>query len=67
MVGIFGIPYEKIIGLVNIKGGESRGIMEGLNITFADNSTNVNISTLHNEIEGIGVGSFLLNSMRSRL
>jgi hypothetical protein len=58
VVGIFGIPCEKIIGLVNIEGGESRGIMEGLDIAFADNGTNGNISTVHNEIEGIGVGSF---------
>jgi len=66
VVEIVGIPCKKIIGLVNIKGRESRGIMEGLDIAFADNSTNGNISTLHDKIEGIGVGSFLLDSMRSR-
>ena len=67
MAEIFGIPCEKIIGLMDVKSWESRGIMEGLDIAFADNSTNSNISTLHNEIEGVGVGSFLLDSMRSRL
>jgi hypothetical protein len=65
-VGIFGIPCEKIIGLVNIEGGESRGIIEGLDIAFADNGTNWNIITVHKEIERIGVGSFPLDSMRSR-
>ena len=66
-VEIFIIPCEKIIGLVNIEGRERGGIMEGLDITFADNSTNRNISTLQNEVEGVGVGSLLLDSMRSRL
>lgn len=61
------IPCEKVIGLVNIKGREGKGIMEGLDIALADNSTNGNISTLHNEIEGVGVGCFLLDSLRSRL
>jgi len=64
---IFGIPCEKIIGLVNIKGREGKGIMEGLDVASADNSTNGNISTLCNEIEGVGVGSLLLDCMRSRL
>ena len=67
LVEIIEIPCKKIIGLMDIKGRESRGIVEGLDIAFANNSTNGNISTLHNEIEGIGVGSFLLDSMRSRL
>ena len=67
IVRIFGIPGEKIIGLVNIKGREGKGIMKGLDIAFADNGTNGNISTLHNEIEGVGVGSLLLDCMRPRL
>ena len=67
LVEIIEIPCKKIIGLMDIKGRESRGIVEGLDIAFANNSANGNISTLHNEIEGIGVGSFLLDSMRSRL
>ena len=67
IVAIFGIPCKKVIRLVDIKSGEWRGIMEGLDIAFANNSTNGNISTLHDEIEGVGVGSFLLDSMRSRL
>ena len=66
IVEIIEIPCKKIIGLVNIKSRESRGTMEGLDIAFADNSTNGNISALHDKIEGIGVGSFLLDSMRSR-
>ena len=66
-MGRFGIPCKKVIGLVYIKSGERRGIMEGLDIAFADNGTNWNISTLHDEIEGVGVGSFLLDSMGSRL
>ena len=41
--------------------------MEGVNVAFADNSTNWNVSTLHNEIEGVGVSSFLLDCMRSWL
>jgi hypothetical protein len=61
------IPCEKVIRLVDVEGGEGRGIMEVLNIAFADNSTNVDISTLHNKIEGVGVGSLLLDSVRSRL
>ena len=67
IVKVIEIPCKKIIGLVNIKGRESRGIIEGLDIAFAENSTNGNVSTLHNKIEGIWVGSFLLDSMRSRL
>ena len=66
-VGMTKIPCEKVIGLIDVKGREGRGIMEGLDITLANNSTNRNISTLHNEIEGVGVGSFLLDCMRSRL
>ena len=66
-VGMFRIPCEKVIGLVDIKGRERRGIMEGLDIAFANNSTNWDISTLHDEIEGVGVGSLLLDCMRSRL
>lgn len=67
MMKIFMIPCEKIVGLVNIKRREGRGIMEGLGIAFANNSSNGNISTLQNEIKGVGVGSLLLDSMRPRL
>ena len=67
IVGIFGIPCEKIIGLVNIEGRERSGIMKGLDIAFADNSTNGNISAIHNEIEGVRVSSLSLNGVRSRL
>jgi hypothetical protein len=67
IVKIFGLPCKKVIGLVDIESGERRGIMERLDIAFADNGTNGNISTLHDEIEGVGVGSFLLDSMRPRL
>lgn len=67
IVGRFGIPCKKVIGLVDIESGEGRGIMEGLDIAFADDGTNWNISTLHDEIKGVGVCSFLLDSMRSRL
>lgn len=64
---MFRIPCKKVIGLMNIENREGVGIMEGLDIAFADNSTNGNISTLHDEIEGVGVGSLLLDCMRSRL
>jgi len=66
-VGVFGIPCEEVIGLVDIKGGEGRGIMEGVNVAFANNGTNWNVSTLHNKIEGVGVGCFSLDCMRSWL
>jgi len=61
------IPCEKVIWLVNIKGREGRGIMVGLDIALADNSTNRNVGTLHNEIEGVGVGSLPLDCARPRL
>jgi len=67
MVEISGIPCEEDIGLINIKGREGGGIMEGMDVAFADNGTNGDISTLHNKIEGIGVCSLLLDSMRSWL
>ena len=62
----FVIPCEEVIWLVDIEVREGGEIMEGLDIAFADNSTNGNISTLHNEIEGVGMSSFLLDSMGSR-
>ena len=61
------IPCKEVIGLIDIKGGEGGGIMEGMDVAFANNGTNGNISTLHNEIEGVRVGSFLLDCMRSWL
>ena len=65
--GNIGIPCEKVIRLVNVEGRKGRSIMEGLDIAFADNSTNGDIGTIHNKIEGIGVSSLLLDGMRSRL
>jgi len=67
IVVIFGIPCEKVIGLVNIEGGERRGIVEGLDIAFADNGTNGNICTIHNEVEGVRMSSLFLNGVSSRL
>ena len=52
---------------MDIEGREGRDIMEGLYIALANNSTNGDISALHDEIEGVGVSSLLLDSMRSRL
>ena len=64
---MFRIPCEEVIGLVDIKGREGRGIMKGVDVAFANNGTNGNVSTLHNKIEGVGVGSFLLDCVRSWL
>lgn len=66
-VGVFSIPCEEVIRLIDIKGREGRGIMEGVDVAFANNSTNGNVNTLHNKIEGVGVGSFFLDCMRSWL
>jgi len=64
---MFTVPCEEVIGLVDIEGREGGGIVEGVDIAFADNGTNGNVSTLHHEIEGVGVSSLLLNRMRSWL
>ena len=48
VIEIFIIPCKKVVRLVNIKSRKGGGIMEGLDITLADNSTNGNISTLQN-------------------
>lgn len=67
MVKAFTIPCKKFVGLVDVKGRQRRGIVERLNIAFANNSTNGDISALQEEIEGVGVGCLLLDSMRPRL
>ena len=42
-------------------------MMEGLNIAFTGDGTNRNISTIQNQIKGVGVSSLFLDSMGSRL
>lgn len=64
---ILGIPCKKIIGVIDIKSRKGGGIMEGLDVALANNGTDGDISTLHNKIERVGVGSFFLDCMRSRL
>lgn len=61
------IPCKKVIWLMDIENRERGRIMEGLGVAFANNSTNGNISALHDEIEGVGMGSFFLDGVRSRL